>query len=62
MISEFLVSKELLHFDIPFLFIATVLVIIFFRSKMKLGKKEAIALIVIYGIYAALKIFGGAIF
>lgn len=50
------VEKNLLMFDIPFLFFVSLLVVFFFRRKMKLSKKEAMILIMIYVIYVILKI------
>lgn len=55
-ISGFNVGKNLLKFDIPYLFILSVIVVLLFRRKMRLGKKEAIILIIIYGTYVALKL------
>lgn len=50
------VSRSLLRFDIPFLFGLSAIVLLFFRRKMGLQRGEAIALIVIYAVYVALKI------
>lgn len=52
------VDTNLLFFDIPFLFVLSLIVLFFFRRKNKILKKEAIALIAIYCVYAALKIAG----
>lgn len=57
-ISGFLVSKNFLHFDLPFLLIVSALVLLFFTRKMILEKKEALLLILIYAFYVFLKIFG----
>lgn len=52
------VSKNLLINDIPFLFVVSAIVLLFFRKDMRLERKEAFVLIVLYGSYAALKIYG----
>lgn len=52
------VDKNLLFFDIPFLFVLSLIVLLFFKRKMRILKKEAIALIAIYCIYVILKIAG----
>ncbi len=54
-ISEFNVEKSLLLFDIPFLFITSIIVLIFFLTKNKLTKKEALFLIIIYSLYVGFK-------
>ncbi|MBD3361997.1 hypothetical protein GF358_04375 [Candidatus Woesearchaeota archaeon] len=50
-ISGFLVSKNLLYFDIPILFATSLIVLYFLKTKMRLSKKEAIILIGIYFAY-----------
>ncbi|MFC1615822.1 sodium:calcium antiporter [Patescibacteria group bacterium] len=55
-ISGFAVDKDLLFFDIPFLFITSVIVVILFLTNKKLTKKEAVILLVIYFIYLFSKI------
>lgn len=50
-IAGFEVSDQLLHFDIPVLFLISCSLIIFFRKDKKLSKKESIALIALYLIY-----------
>ncbi|MFQ6010358.1 MAG: calcium/sodium antiporter [Candidatus Aenigmatarchaeota archaeon] len=57
-ISGFIVNENLLRFDIPFLFLVSVLALFFFKTKMKISRKEAAALIGVYAIYVALKIAG----
>jgi len=57
-IAGFNVSKNLLRFDIPFLFALSVLVLLFFKRKMKIERKEAIFLVLIYVVYVGLKISG----
>lgn len=57
-ISEFLVSDNLLRFDILFLFISSGIVFLFFLRKKGIQKKEALALIAIYLIYIGAKLIG----
>jgi cation:H+ antiporter len=57
-IAEFFVSKNLLQFDIPFLFITSGLVIMFFRNQLKIIRTESLILIGIYAAYFGLKIAG----
>ena len=57
-ISGFIVGKNLLKFDIPFMFGAAVLILLLFRRKMRLKRKEAILLILVYIVYAGLKLKG----
>lgn len=56
MISTYSVGKTLLAFDIPFWFLVSVIGLYFFRRKMHIEKKEAIALIVFYLIYVFIKL------
>lgn len=56
LISELQISKEIIFFDIPSLFILTILVLVLFRYKKKLQKKESLFLIFIFLLYAVLKI------
>jgi len=44
-ISGFLVSKEILFFDIPFLLALSIMVVYFFATKQRIAKKEAIILL-----------------
>ena len=57
-ISELSVEKSLLFFDLPFLFILSLLVLFFFYKKKGLQKVEAVVLIGLFVLYAALKIVG----
>jgi len=54
-ISGFLVDENLLKYDIPLLFLVSLLVIFFFITKKRLIKKEALILIGIYLGYFSLK-------
>ena len=52
-------EKNLLFFDIPFWFIASVIALLLFRSNMKIGKedkKEGLILIGLYALFVFLKI------
>ncbi len=51
LISGFLVADNLLYFDIPALFLLSILVMVFFATKKHLTKKEAAVLVFIYLIY-----------
>ncbi|NQV09038.1 sodium:calcium antiporter [Candidatus Woesearchaeota archaeon] len=51
-----LVEKNLLFFDIPFWFLATVIAIGFLLSKNRLDKKEAVFLLLIYATFVFMKI------
>ncbi|MFC1810298.1 calcium/sodium antiporter [Patescibacteria group bacterium] len=55
-ISELQISKEIIFFDIPSLFVLTILVLILFMYKKKLQKKESALLIIVFLLYAVLKI------
>lgn len=55
-IAGFTVEKELLSFDIPFLFFLSVLVLFFLRSKLRLEKFEGVALLAIYVAYVWYKL------
>ncbi|MBW2977610.1 calcium/sodium antiporter [Candidatus Woesearchaeota archaeon] len=57
-IAGFNVSRNLLRFDIPFLFVLSIIALLFFRTKMKIAKKEAIILVLIYAVYVVLKLRG----
>jgi len=55
-ISGFLVSKDFLVFDIPALFVISLLAIVLLFTRKRLHRKEAIALIGIYVFYYLFKI------
>jgi cation:H+ antiporter len=57
-IAELQIEKNLILFDLPFLFILSFIVLFFFHKKKGLQKTEAVILIVIFIIYAFLKIMG----
>lgn len=57
-ISEFVVSANLLIFDIPFLIATSFVVMIFFLRKRGIQKVEALALLGIYCLYIAAKFIG----
>jgi cation:H+ antiporter len=54
--NGFNVSATLIDFDIPFMMGVTVLAVFLLRTKMKLEKREAITLILIYLAYVLLKL------
>jgi len=57
-ISGLSFSRSLLFFDLPFLFILSVITLLFFVFKKGLQKKEAFALVIFYLLYILLKIKG----
>jgi len=57
-IAGFAVERNLLDFDIPALFFLSIIVLLFFKRKMKIRKEEAVALVLIYLAYIAIKIAG----
>lgn len=57
-ISGFGVSHKLFLFDVPILFMASLVVVLFFVRDCKIRKSEAIVLLLIYFTYVGLKLFG----
>ncbi len=57
-ISEIKVDKMLIYFDLPLLFVLSLLVLFFFYKKRGIQRTEAIVLIAFYGVYGFLKILG----
>lgn len=57
LISSFIVSEDLIRFDIPALFFVSLLVLLFFRRHMQLKKNEAFVLILLYVVYIGVKIY-----
>jgi len=55
-ITPIAVDFDLVKIDIPFLFVLSALVLLFFRKKKGLQKKEAVSLIIIYMHYVIFKI------
>jgi len=56
-ISGFNVSQNILHFDIPFLFLTSLIVVLLFAIRKKINIKEAGLLIALYITYVVLRIF-----
>lgn len=56
-ISTTNMEDHLLKFDIPFLFVVTILVIVFLRTKRGISMPEGIILITIYLLYIGIKLF-----
>jgi cation:H+ antiporter len=56
MISGFTVEPVLLLFDTPFMFLVAFLVLGLFKRNMRLEKKEAVVLILVYVFYVMLKL------
>jgi len=57
-ISELKFERSLIWFDFPFLLILSFIVLFFFKKKKGLQKIEAVILIGIFTLYAALKVVG----
>jgi cation:H+ antiporter len=57
-LSDLHVEPNLLQRDVPFLFLITVVVLIFFSKKRGLQKKEAGSLIAVYLLYLVVKTLG----
>jgi len=55
LISQLDVKKSLLVFDLPVLFVVTIVTLLFFRTKEKLERKEALVLLGIFAVYVTLK-------
>jgi cation:H+ antiporter len=57
-IAELKIEKSLIWFDFPFLLLLSFIVLFFFKKKKGLQKIEAVILIGIFVLYAALKVAG----
>ncbi len=55
-ISGFLVDKQLLMFDIPVLFVFTIIFLYFLLTKQKIEKTEGVILLALFALYAFFKI------
>ncbi len=56
-ISGFIVNSNILKFDLPVLAIMTGVMLLMFRTKLKMERKESFILIMMYVAYVAIKIF-----
>jgi len=56
LISSFIVDKRLLAFDIPALFIFSVILIYYLRKDSKITRVEGISLIILYLVYVIMAI------
>ena len=56
MISGFIVDPVLLWFDTPFMFLIAFLVLGLFMKNMRLERKEALVLILVFVSYVGLKV------
>ncbi|HEX9664709.1 MAG TPA: hypothetical protein VGA49_02700, partial [Patescibacteria group bacterium] len=52
------ISRQLLFFDVPALFVISLTAIILFSTQKRLIKKEGLALILLFGVYVGFKLFG----
>jgi len=57
-VSGFHVNQSLIKIDIPFLLMISVIVILFFYSRSRLERKEAILLLCLYFGYVGVKLWG----
>ena len=57
LISTYTVSDKILHFDLPVWFFVSVVALLFFWRKLKIERREAALLILMYLIYAWVRIF-----
>lgn len=58
LMSGWSVTRSVATFDMPFLVLASVVVILFLLTKKKLDRKESFLLLCFYFIYSALKVMG----
>ncbi len=58
-VSGINVEQSVINFYIPFLFLTSLLVLYFFRTRMKLQRREAVALLIMYGFYFGFTLFLG---
>jgi cation:H+ antiporter len=56
-ITKISMEDNLLNFDLPFLFVITLLVLLFLASKRGISRIEAVILIIIYLLYVLAKLF-----
>jgi cation:H+ antiporter len=56
-ITKISMEDSLLNFDLPFLFVITLLVLLFLASKRGISRIEAVILIIIYLLYVLAKLF-----
>ncbi len=56
-ISGFLVNSNIILFDLPMLILMTSVMLLLFRTNLKLERKESLILILIYITYVGIKIF-----
>lgn len=55
-ISEFVVDKNLILFDIPFLFVVTLITLLFFYYRKNLTRRDGVILLLLFISYAIIKI------
>lgn len=58
LISKWSISRNIVYFDIPYLMLVAVVVVLFLFTKGKLERKESILLLFLYFIYLGLKFSG----
>lgn len=57
LIASMAIERNILFFDLPYLFVASLIVLLFFLRKKGLQKKEAVFLLMLYAVYVTLKLF-----
>lgn len=58
MISTWNVDRQVVMFDLPFLLLTSVIVILFLLTRQKLERKESVLILSLYSIYIILKLSG----
>lgn len=56
-ISGFAVAKELLWFDMPVLFVVSIIILLLFRRGMRFSRKDGFIALTLYGVYFFLRAF-----
>jgi cation:H+ antiporter len=57
-ISTWEVSRQVVHFDIPYLLFTSIVAVLFLLSKNKFERNESFLMIALYTIFIVLKVFG----
>lgn len=52
------IGPKLINFDIPYLFVVSLMVLLMFAVRKRMGRKEAVVAIALYGMYVAMKLIG----
>lgn len=57
-ISPWNVDRQVAMFDLPFLLLSMVIVVLFMLSRKKLDRKESVLMLALYAVYVSLKLIG----